>query len=232
MGNESNSGSAAIDRFIQPLIEKWKKGQTAGLPVITISVEPGSGGHVIGRRLAETLGLGYFDHDIIKAIAKSAHVSDQVVASIEKERLSGIQDFIASLVSDRYLWPGLYLEHLMKVIGIIAKHGGAVIMGRGANFIIPPDERLSVRVVAPLAQRVANVAREYGVPEETARRRVMNRENRRAAFIKRSYHADIANPYHYNLVINTAACDMDSAVGAIIGALAGGEKMTARKCFP
>ncbi len=232
MDKEGNSDSAAIDHFIQPLIEKWKKGEKRGQPVITISVEPGSGGHVIGKRLAEILGLDYFDHGIIKAIAKSAHVSDQVVASLEKERLTGIQDFIASLVSDRYLWPGLYLEHLMKVIGIIAKHGGAVIMGRGANFIIPPDERLSVRVVAPLAQRVANVAREYGVSEEEARRRVVNRENRRAAFIKKSYHADIANPYHYNLIINTGASDMDTAIGAIIGALVGGREMTTRKCFP
>lgn len=229
MGKE---GQAAVDDFIQPLIEKWKKRKKAGLPVITISVEPGSGGHVIGRRLAEMLNLDYFDREIIKAIAESAHISDQVVSSLEKERLSGIQDFIASLVNDRYLWPGVYMEHLMKVIGIIAKHGGAVIIGRGANYIIPPKEHLSVRVVAPLEQRVKNVAREYGVPEGEARRRVVFRENRRAAFIKHSYNADIADPYNYNLVINTAKVDLDAAVGSILGALTGADKMVARKCLP
>jgi len=221
----------SLDNFIQPLIEKWKKREKTGQPVITLSVEPGSGGHVIGRRLAEMLAFDYFDHDIIKAIAESARISDRVVASIEKERLSGIQDFIASLVNDRYLWPGVYMEHLMKVIGIIAKHGGAVIIGRGANFIIPPKERLSVRVVAPLEQRVANVAREYGVPENEARQRVLFRENRRAAFIKKSYHADIADPYNYNLVVNTAETGLDAAVGAILGALTGADKIVARKCF-
>ncbi len=229
MGEADN---AALNRFIEPLIEKWKKRKKTGLPVITISVEPGSGGHVIGEQLAEMLGLDLFDRDIIKAIAESAHVSDQVVASIEKERLSGVQDFIASLINDRYLWPGVYLEHLMKVIGIIAKHGGAVIIGRGANFIIPPEEHLSVLVVAPLERRVANVAQWFGVSEDEARRRVLQRENRRAAFIKQSYNADVTDAHNYNLVINTGKTDHDAAIGAIVGALVGAEKMSARKCLP
>jgi cytidylate kinase len=222
---------ASLDNFIQPLIEKWKGREKTGQPVITVSVEPGSGGHVIGKQLAEMLGLDLFDRDIIKAIAESAHVSDQVVASIEKERLSGIQDFIASLVNDRYLWPGVYMEHLMKVIGIIAKHGGAVIIGRGANFIIPPEEHLSVLVVAPLERRVANVAQWFGVSEDEARRRVLQRESRRAAFIKQSYNADVTDAHNYNLVINTGKTDHDAAIGTIVGALMGGKKMADKRCF-
>lgn len=228
MGKTDN---AVLDQFIQPLIEKWEKREKPGLPVITVSVEPGSNGHVVGKRVADMLGFDFLDRDIIKAIAESADISDQMVASIEEERMSGIQDFIASLVNDRYLWPGVYLEHLMKVIGIIANHGGAVILGRGANFIIPPDKLLSVRVVAPLGQRVANVAREHGVSKEAARRRVMHRESRRAAFVKQSYNADIADPYNYNLVINTQKTDLDAAVGVIVGALIGGKKLADQRCF-
>jgi hypothetical protein len=64
-----------------------------------------------------------------------------VIESLEKERLSGIEDFIATLVSRRYLWPEMYLEQLMKVISVIGKHGRAVIAGRGANFHPSPERK-------------------------------------------------------------------------------------------
>lgn len=37
--------------------------------IITISREFGSGGREPGRRLAETMGLAYYDYEIIKGIA-------------------------------------------------------------------------------------------------------------------------------------------------------------------
>lgn len=114
---------------------------------------------------------------------------------MEKHRMTGIQDFISSLVNDRYLWPGVYLDHLMKVIAAIASHGNAVIIGRGANFLIPQENRLSVRVIAPFDCRVKNVAKEFGVNEEEAKRRV----------------------------INTQKLNQDAALGAVIGMLLGGK---------
>jgi len=135
------------------------------------------------------------------------------------------------LVDDRYLYPGIYLEHLMNVVGVIAKHGHAVIVGRGANFIIPPGECLSVRVVAPLELRVRNIAQVYEVPVETARRRVLHRESRRAAFVKQSFHTDVANPDIYDLLVNTAKSGNDAAVGAILGTISGGKKLIEKNCL-
>ena len=140
---------------------------------------------------------------------------------MEKERMSGIQDFISSLVNDRYLWPGVYLDHLMKVVAAIASHGNAVIVGRGANFLIPPAERLSIRVIAPLEHRVKHVAEEFNVTAEEAKRRVIQRENRRAAYIKQSFNANVANPNNYDLVINTQKLNIDAAMGAVIGMVVG-----------
>jgi len=200
-------------------IEKWKSRKKSDLPVITFSVSPGSGGHIIARRVAEVLKFDFFDRNIVKFVAEDAGISERVIRSIEKERLSGIQDFIASLVDDRYLNPGVYLEHLMNIINVIAKHGRAVIVGRGGNFILLPVECLCVRIVAPLELRVQNIARAYEVPVETARRRVLHRESRRAAFVKQSFHADVADPDNYDLIINTAKIDNDAAVRAIVGAI-------------
>lgn len=215
-----------VAQFIEVQIEKWKTIKKIYIPVITVSVAPGSGGQVVAKRVAELLNFDFYDREIIKAIAQSAQISEQVIQSMEKSRFSGIQDFIASLVDDRYLWPGVYLEHLMEVVSVIAEHGHAVITGRGGNFIIPPDDHLSVRVVAPLEVRVKNIASEYNVPIDKARRRVLHRENRRAAFIKQSFHADVTDPNNFDIVINTQKTDINAAAGIIIGAIIGGKELT------
>jgi cytidylate kinase len=210
-----------IEQFIADQVEKWKAQTKAHVPVITLSTEPGSGGRIVARRLAQRLDIDLFDRDIVKGVAESVRLSDKVISSIEQERLSGIKDFISVLVDNKYLYPGIYLQHLLKVVTVISKHGNAVIVGRGANFIIPPEERLAVRVVAPLINRMENVARDHGVTEEEARRRILNREKRRASFIRQSFKADVAQTSNYDLVINTQNLDLDAAVGAIVGCLVG-----------
>lgn len=219
----------SIETFVKEQIEKWKTQTQTHIPVITVSSEPGSGGRVVARGLVKRLNIDMFDRDIIREIAESAHISGVVIETMEKERLTGVKDFIASLVNDRYLWPGVYLDHLMKVVAAIASHGNAVIVGRGANFLIPPEDRLSIRVIAPLETRVKNVAKEFGVTREEAKRRVINRENKRAAFIRQSFNADVADPGNYDLVVNTQKLGTDGALGAVIGMIVGGKDMIIKK---
>jgi cytidylate kinase len=216
---------AAVENFIKDQIEKWGKKTHPNVPVITISSQPGSGGRVIARGLAKQLDVDLFDRDIVKEIAESAHISAAVIESMEKERLTGVQDFISSLVNDRYLWPGVYLDHLMKVVAAIASHGNAVIVGRGANFLIPPEDRLSVRVIAPMEARVKNVAKQYGVNREEAKRRVLNRENRRSAFIRQSFNARVGDPENYDLIVNTEKLNIDAALGSVIGLVVGSKNI-------
>ena len=223
---ETNS---SIEAFIKEQIGKWKNKTQSHVPVITISSQPGSGGRVIAKGLAKRLLIDLFDRDIVKEISESAHISGAVIETMEKERLTGIKDFISSLVNDRYLWPGVYLDHLMKVVAAIASHGDAVIVGRGANFLIPPEDRMSIRVIAPFDIRVKNVAKTYGVTRDEAKRRVINRENRRAAFIRQSFNADVANPKNYDLVINTGRGDIDAAIGAVIGLVVGCKEVVVKK---
>jgi cytidylate kinase len=218
----------SIEQFVKEQIVKWEsmvaeedRKQEAQIPVITVSIEPGSGGTIVAQEIAKRLNFDYFHKDIIEGIAKSAKIRTSVIETLEKERLSGIEDFISSLVKEQYLWPGIYMEHLLKVVSTIGKHGRAVIVGRGANFILPPDERFSVRVVAPLEFRIQNIARHYATPEKNARRRVIRRESKRRAFIRQSFNADISDPNNYDLTINTGKIGTKPAVEAIIGAVMG-----------
>ena len=218
--------TVTIEKFVKDQIKKWErhfpakhKKEEARIPVITVSKEPGADGNILAQKIAERLDLDIFNRDIIKGIAESAKISASVIETLEKKRLSGVEDFISSLVNKHYLYPGVYLEHLMKVVCTIAEHGRAVIVGRGANFILPPEKRFSVRMVAPLDVRIQNIAHRFDVSAEEAKRRVIRRESRRSAFIRHSFNVDISDPLHYDLTITTGKLSIESAVEAVIGAV-------------
>jgi cytidylate kinase len=226
-----NSPDRSFDKFIQEIVEKWgnlpdadRNRDASRITVVTVSSEPGSGGQVIARGIAEKMGYDLFQRDIIREIAERADIGASVIESLEKERLSGIEDFIATLVSRRYLWPEKYLEQLMKVISVIGKHGRAVIAGRGANFILPPNERLSIRVVAPMDLRVQNISRLLKISEDEARKRVIMKEAKRKAFIRKSFNAEIADPINYDLTFNTEFIRYEAAEAAVLQILEDGGK--------
>ena len=216
----------SIDQFVKQQVKKWegqftgKKDQdVAQIPVITVATEPGSGGSIIAARIAERLELDYFHRDIVEKIAKTAKIRSKVVNTLEKERLTGVKDFISSLLEDQYIHPDTYLRHLLVIISTIAKHGRAVIVGRGANFILPAEDIFALRVICPLEKRIREVALSHRVPIEKAKRRVIQRQSRRKAFVRHSFNADISNPIHYDLTINTGKMGIDAAVETIIVAV-------------
>ena len=215
----------SIPRIIEEQVHRWQimrkieRSQREGVSIVTLSREPGSGGRIVAGRLAEKLSIDIFHQEVIHEMAKSADVSEQVVETLDERGLSTLEDWISSLILDRHLWPDEYLQHLMKVIATIGKHGRAVVVGRGANFVLPPDKRFAVRIVAPLQWRIDNVSREFDIPKGEAKRRVLRTDSDRRAFIRKYFNADIADPNNYDLVINTATLNLDDAVNVISAAL-------------
>jgi len=216
------SQNVSIEEFVQSQIDRWqmiKHPHPVAVPVITVSMEPGSKGRLIAEKIAELAGFDFFHRDIIKEIAESVKMSEKVIDSLEKDRLSGIEDLVDSIINKYYIHPNTYQVHLMKVINTIAGHGRAVIVGRGANFILPPAYRFSVRVVAPLDLRVKNVAEAYGTSVDEAKKRVLVRQSRRTAFVRQAYNEDINDPLNYDMVVNTGNLAIECAAAAIIAAV-------------
>jgi cytidylate kinase len=214
-----------VNQIIEEQIHRWQiehreqKEEKPGISIITVSGEPGAGGRIVASRLADRLGIEIFHKEVINAMAKSADINEKLMETLDERGLSTLEDWISSLVHERYLWPDRYMQHLMKVIGTIGRHGRAVIVGRGANFILPPEKRFSVRIVAPQSWRIAKVAREFDISTDEAKKRVINTESDRRAFIRKYFNAEIADPANYDLVINTATLGVDDAVKVISSAL-------------
>ena len=214
----------SIQKIIDEQVKRWEmmrveKREEAVMPVITVSREPGSGGRIVAEGVAKRLGLDLFHREIIQEMAQSAHISARLLETLDEKGLSVLEDWVSTLVNEKHLWPDQYLQHLMKVIGTIGKHGRAVIVGRGANFILPPEGIFRVRILAPLEMRVQNVARHFGVPVQEAKRRVLRTESDRRAFVRKYFHADIADPVNYDLMINTGALSIEAAENTVLGAL-------------
>jgi cytidylate kinase len=215
----------SISQIIEEQVHRWqiqqkeKPQEKAIVPVVTISREPGSGGRIVAQNLTDRLGFEVFHQEVLHEMAKRAEVSEQLLATLDERGLSILEDWISSLVHDRHLWPDQYLQHLMNVIGTIGKHGRSVVIGRGANFILPPEQRFRVRITAPQRLRIKNVARDFNLSPDEAKRRVIKTESNRKAFIRKYFNADIADPTNYDLVINTETLSVDNAVDVIGAAL-------------
>ena len=223
---ESSTVSQRADHLIEEQVRKWemermarkKKGAAPG-PVITISRQPGSGSHDIAPRIAEELQLDLFDAKIINEVAESARMSEKVISSLDEKMRSTLDNWIQFLKTTRWMMADKYLQHLTKVIGTAGKHGGAVIIGRGANLILPPEETLRIRIIAPMEQKIKNLAEGLGITEKEAEKQIITMEAERKAFIKKLFKVDIDDPMNYDLVINTQFIEIDAILTMVKASL-------------
>jgi cytidylate kinase len=211
----------SIEQIVDEQVKKWRlerqerRTQVEAVSLVTVSREPGSGGKLIARGIAERLGFDLFHQEVIHAMAQSAHVGTRVMESLDEKGLNMLEDWVSAVVHRRHLWPDEYLQHLLKVIGTIAKHGNAVLVGRGANFILPREKTIRLRAIAPREFRARKVAEEFDLPLKTAEDRILKTESERQAFIRKYFHTDIADPGNYDLVVNSATFDIEGTVEGV-----------------
>ena len=214
----------AMHQLIEEQVRRWEiltkeKQEDKTLPVITLSREPGSGGRVVAKAVADRLGLDLFHQEVINAMAENADTTTRVIRTLDERGLSMIEDWVSAAISERHLWPDEVSRVLMRVIGTIGRHGKAIIVGRGANFVLPPENRFRVRIIAPLKLRVNRVAETHGVSKKEAERHVLRTESDRRAFVRKYFHSDIGDPANYDVILNTGTLSIESAAAAICSAL-------------
>jgi len=214
----------AMHQLIEEQVRRWEilkkeKQEDKTLPVITLSREPGSGGKLVAKAVADRLGLDLFHQEIINAMAENADTTTRVIRTLDERGLSMIEDWVSAAISERHLWPDEVSRVLMRVIGAIGRHGKAIIVGRGANFVLPPENRFRVRIIAPLELRVTRVAETHAVSKKEAKRHVLRTESDRQAFVRKYFHSDIGDPANYDLILNTGTLSVESAAAAICSGL-------------
>jgi cytidylate kinase len=184
-------------------------------PYICISRELGSGGAEISCRLAEKLGWLHYDREIIEAIATKSHVREELVARFDEHIQNELDTYLQNLFTKQLLDNTHYLHHLTHVLVSIAQYGNAVILGRGANFILPPERGLRIRVVAPLEVRKQRLMQTQGYDEKQALHEIAQRDKERNEFFSHNFRCKPNDPCAYDMVINTGQIGIEAATDFI-----------------
>jgi cytidylate kinase len=207
----------SVERFLEVQVQEWgrrseKKIKKTG-PVITVTRDAGCDSEAIMQLLAKKFDLVLYDWKIVEDIAQDAHVSEQAVATLDENFTSELNDWLIGFTQRPGFSSFQYMQSLRKVLFTLASHGDAIIVGRGANFLLPPEKRtLGLRFVAPMEVRVKNIMREFGLSEESAFAQISQTEHEQKLWIKKHAGADINDAGCYHLVINTALLTSETVV--------------------
>ncbi len=194
--------------------------------VITISRETGSGGHTIGKMLAERLGYEFYDKELISLVANEMHLDEEIIAEngetiSDKTYIDMASGFIPFSRKDKIPVDKIQ-ETQSKIIQAIAKKGNCVIVGRGADSILSGNKNaFHVFIHANMEHRIARVQRHDGISgeENRIRRELEVKDHSRGMFYQFFTGREWGHVSNYNLSVDTGVFTKTQAAEIILNAL-------------
>lgn len=194
--------------------------------VITINRQLGSGGSIVGQKLAKELNVFYADRDIISQAAQMLSVMEEDIESRDEKILSFWQSFLYSttFATDTYVAPKTMIptdrelfDAQTEIIEHIAKERSAVIMGRCGFHILRENPNCnSIFLHADSAFRSEQIQKQYEVPKEYADKMIAQSDKERALYCKTFTGKEWTDARNYDLTIDTGKLDVDKTVELIL----------------
>ena len=200
---------------------------SAGNPkiIITIGREFGSGGMEIGRRLAERLGVTFYDGQIDELAARQSGLPLERVREMSRHReratFSGLRD-AAYAMSNEALSPEdlLYVAQASVIRQIAAGDESCVILGRCADYVLYEEPNcFRIFVHARPDVRIKRAMALFGLGEEEARRQVENTDRARGQYYKRYTGREYGAQKYYHLGLDSGLLGTEESVESILGIL-------------
>ncbi len=199
--------------------------------IVTIDREFGSGGHEIGKRLAERLGIAFYDEEIIaRTAAGTGYHSDYVRSNDEKAPDYSVAPFFQGIDTFQSSPFAKIQEEEFRIIREIAKESSCVIVGRAADYILHDERHISIFIFAPIEERVKRnleVAKTK-FPDENLGQAGMEKRVKQIDKQRRKYYEFYTDNKWgcrdvYDLLINTSRAGVDGAVDIIVAYIQGGK---------
>ena len=193
--------------------------------IITITRQFGSGGREIGKKLAESYGIPFYDNEIISRAAKDTGFAEAAFERAEDKASNSLLYSIAMgmnvFSSQDVGFSGLSLDDRIflaqsKVIRNVAKEGPCVIVGRCADYILKNQENVvNLFIRATLDFRIKRAIEVEGIPKEKSAEMVMKKDKSRANYYK--YHSGERwdNVLNYDFAIRSDLCGIDGTVACL-----------------
>ena len=213
-----------LGRLINRQIRRWDLQHPvatgdAPSPCVALSRLRGAGGAALGRQVAEWLDYGFFDREIVEQIARDEGIQVRLVEGLDERVRGALDRYVVDAFQKRSFNESDYLRDLVRVVATLGRRGMAVIAGRGAAFILPPEQSLRVLVLAPFAVRVQRFAGSEGLSVHEAEARLRVEDEERSAFYRASFGVEQNDPELYDLAVNTGTLPIEAAARVVVDAL-------------
>lgn len=202
--------------------------------VITINRELGSGGRTVGRKLAEQLGVPFYDKALIKALQEKYHLTVSEIESMKGRNHSWWADFKRALnlgarmnesfnyQLDMSAEPDLLTTDEMfkaekEILKGVAEDESCIVAGRSGFFVFRHHpNRLSILIQASLGHRIDRVCHKQGMSPEEARNLIEKVDKMRENYVKRYTKSSRYDTRNYDLVISADGKSEDEIVELIL----------------
>lgn len=198
--------------------------------VITIGRQYGSGGREIGIRLAQKMGIPFYDKELLRKAAEKSGLCEKIFENFDERPKS----LLYSIAMDSYMFslPGtgavdsleqkVYLA-TFETIRHLAEQGGCVIIGRCADYALAEDPKaLRLFIDAPLQKRIETVMEREHLPADKAKTLITRTDKRRASYYEYYSSQKWGDVDSYDFCLDSSVFGLDGTVEII-------EQLAARK---
>lgn len=194
--------------------------------IITVARETGSGGHDITEQLSKTLGIPYYDRDLLRFASDVSGINESLFGAADervglRELLSAAERVYTGEVlppdSDDYTSTRNLFNFQAKIIRELAQQESCIILGRCGNFLLADQPNvLRVFIHAPLEARYARVASysQAWTPREI-NRHIRLEDKRRAAYYRYYTGEEWRDAAGYDLSLDSERLGEDGCVARI-----------------
>lgn len=193
--------------------------------IITIGRQFGSNGREIGKRLAEKLGIPFYDKEILGETAKNSGLSENILKSLDEKPT---KSFLYSLVMDPYNYgftnSGYHtnlnqqaFQATYDTVKKIGESGPCVIVGRCADYALRHNPKLiRLFIYAPLDKRIETIMKRFDLPEDKAKSQINKEDKGRASYYNYYTSKKWGELDSYDVCINSSLLPIDETVDSII----------------
>ena len=193
--------------------------------IITISREFGSGGRTIGHKVAERLGIPFYDKELVNQVALESGFAPKFVEEHGEHSPSsslfsyafapqGVPGVMNGLSTADFLW-----NIQCSVILQLAEKGACVIVGRNADYILKdrPDA-LHTFIFADMAFRADRIVRLYGERPEKPEKRLKEKDDKRRAYYRHYTGHQWGLAENYDICLDSGRLGIDQCVDILVNA--------------
>lgn len=213
---------------VNGLFAKAKGGRVMS-KVITISREYGAGGHSIGLKVAQQLGIPLYDKEIMEETAKASGFDLEMVENEEEDvsKRSSIMKSICAVSSNYYFDTQDTIHDVQKVIiQNMAKKGPCIIIGRCADEVLREAgiESFNVFIHADDVHRAVRISQIIGSDNATEIQKLMTKkDNKRHNYYHHYTKKKWGDGRNYHLTLDSGVLGYDLCVKLIVDAVKGSE---------